>query len=123
MQGNSDISPSTVDVAVKKLRKSCLSTFKGETNERTLHFEPRYCVQNEEDALTEIGVLSYLSRQPDYGPRLRGPSQKSSSRGFAPRSMQLAEGRPGGQRPTRVSEGRTDLVLCAFGASRAFYGF
>jgi serine/threonine protein kinase len=57
---------SGVDVAVKKLRNSCLQCHaKNETNERAAHLEPWKNAPPEEDALTEIGVLSYLSAQPD----------------------------------------------------------
>jgi serine/threonine protein kinase len=54
-------------VAVKKLRNSSLQNLQGkETEERSIHLnaKPFFCV-NSEDAMTEIGVLSYLSKQPD----------------------------------------------------------
>lgn len=54
-----------VDVAVKKVRKACLNSKHRETNERAVHLEPWKNAPPEEDALTEIGVLSYLSNQAD----------------------------------------------------------
>lgn len=55
-----------IDVAVKKLRNSCMKQpRKRETNERAIHLEPWKNAPPEEDALTEIGVLTYLSEQPD----------------------------------------------------------
>jgi serine/threonine protein kinase len=55
-----------VYVAVKKLRKVTLEHAPdSETNERILHLQDRYSTKSAEDALTEIGVLSYLSMQPD----------------------------------------------------------
>jgi serine/threonine protein kinase len=59
-------SAATADVAVKKLRNAslvCHST--RQTNERAAHLEPGKNAPPEEDSLTEIGVLSYLSKQPD----------------------------------------------------------
>jgi len=53
-------------VAVKKIRGAALRAFDNmEKEERRIHTSPtqRYCSQ--EDALTEIGVLSDLSKQPD----------------------------------------------------------
>jgi serine/threonine protein kinase len=59
-----------VYVAVKKLRNSALrSSTDAETDERNVHRNPR-CGRSAEDALTEIGVLSHLSRQPDLPPYL-----------------------------------------------------
>lgn len=53
------------DVAVKKLRNTCLKRSNAsETDERTAHLEPRNS-HPEEDALTEVGVLQYLSEQRD----------------------------------------------------------
>jgi len=55
-----------VSVAVKKLRNSALKDFQNsETDERSIHLNPRCRHLSNEDALTEIGVLSYLSEQPD----------------------------------------------------------
>lgn len=54
------------DVAVKKLRKEIIRhTRNKETNERAAHLEPWKNAPPEEDALTEIGVLSYLSKRAD----------------------------------------------------------
>ena len=36
-----------------------------ERNERRVHLMPGYGEPDAEDSLTEIGVLSYLARQPD----------------------------------------------------------
>jgi len=53
-------------VAVKKLRSERLQQMRGTpTDERTLHLEPWRQEAQAEDALTEIGVLTYLERQPD----------------------------------------------------------
>jgi serine/threonine protein kinase len=53
-------------VAVKKLRNATLKDFENAaTDERCVHLTPRLRYQSNEDALTEIGVLSYLSKQPD----------------------------------------------------------
>jgi len=58
--------PATVDVAVKKLRSLCLKRSSNlKTSERAVHLEPWKNAPPEEDALTEIGVMSYLSKQPD----------------------------------------------------------
>lgn len=58
-------------VAVKKLRNSSLQVARSKTvDERSLHFQPRFLSPSVEDALTEIGVLSYLSRQPDLSQHL-----------------------------------------------------
>lgn len=55
-----------VEVAVKKIRTSCFKFYgKRETNERAVHLEPWKNAPPEEDALTEIGVLTYLSQQCD----------------------------------------------------------
>jgi len=63
-------------VAVKKLRADRLGEVRGtETDERVVHMEPWRKAPDAEDALTEIGVLSYLSRQADVCPyllRMRG---------------------------------------------------
>jgi serine/threonine protein kinase len=53
-------------VAVKKLRNSSPQNIKNaETDEQCLHRNPRCKFYSSEDPLTEIGVLSYLSKQPD----------------------------------------------------------
>mmetsp|Transcript_53626 Transcript_53626/g.85258 ORF Transcript_53626/g.85258 Transcript_53626/m.85258 type:complete len:477 (-) Transcript_53626:192-1622(-) len=59
------------DVAVKKLRNSSLQRELGiQTNERSIQLEPGKNAPPEEDALTEIGVLSYLASQPDCSTHL-----------------------------------------------------
>jgi serine/threonine protein kinase len=56
----------TQAVAVKKLRNSSLQVARSnDGDERSLHMRPRLLSPPLEDALTEIGVLSYLSRQAD----------------------------------------------------------
>lgn len=53
-------------VAVKKLRRAELEKMsRTQADERSVHFEPGEEVPHLEDALTEIGVLSYLAQQPD----------------------------------------------------------
>jgi serine/threonine protein kinase len=53
-------------VAVKKLRKATLDEVQGaETNDRNAHLHPSRKVAPLEDPLSEIGVLSYLSKQHD----------------------------------------------------------
>jgi len=53
-------------VAVKKLRNRALALENTETDERTIHTNlHKYSNLSNEDALTEIGVLSYLSKQQD----------------------------------------------------------
>jgi serine/threonine protein kinase len=54
-------------VSVKKLRQRSLQIARSKVaNERSLHMKRGFLEAPEvEDALTEIGVLSYLSRQPD----------------------------------------------------------
>lgn len=54
-------------VAVKRLRTKDVQQVRGtETDERCIHLESKRGANRcSEDALTEIGVLSYLSRQPD----------------------------------------------------------
>lgn len=53
-------------VAVKKLSNQRLERVKGtETDERTVHLEAWRKAPDAEDALTEIGILTYLARQPD----------------------------------------------------------
>lgn len=70
-------------VAVKKLRRTCIERPVGrEQNERKLHFDARTSALNGEDALTEIGVLTYLAQQQDlplYLLRMRGVFVESSS--------------------------------------------
>lgn len=57
---------SNTEVAVKKLRNQALQQLKNtETDERIIHMNPRCRAPSNEDALTEIGVLSYLSKQQD----------------------------------------------------------
>jgi len=59
-------SQATVDVAIKKLRNACLKrSSKVQTSERAVHLESWKNAPPEEHSLTEIGVLSYLSKQPD----------------------------------------------------------
>jgi len=59
------------DVAVKKLRSTTLQPVgKYQPNERLVHTDLTYRFQNSEDARTEIGVLTYLSNQPDLSPYL-----------------------------------------------------
>jgi serine/threonine protein kinase len=54
------------DVAVKKLRnRSLLRKVDVLTNERSAHLSPGKNAPPDEDALAEIGVLSYLADQPD----------------------------------------------------------
>lgn len=54
------------DVAVKKIRQAALKRTKDEeTNERILHLWPRAGQLSAEDAVTEIGVMTYLSAQKD----------------------------------------------------------
>jgi serine/threonine protein kinase len=58
----------TEPVAVKKLRNCALRMIQSaEVDERCIHTSVRTCApsRNSEDALTEIGVLSHLSKQPD----------------------------------------------------------
>lgn len=56
----------SVTVAVKKLRNACLSRpTTMVTDERAAHLEPWKNAPPLEDSLAEIGVLSYLSKQPD----------------------------------------------------------
>eukprot|EP00927_Polykrikos_kofoidii_P068717 TRINITY_DN6403_c0_g2_i1.p1 TRINITY_DN6403_c0_g2~~TRINITY_DN6403_c0_g2_i1.p1 ORF type:complete len:520 (+),score=64.58 TRINITY_DN6403_c0_g2_i1:88-1647(+) len=56
-------------VAIKKILRSCVLTSATERNvERTLHFDHKSAPA--EDALTEIGILSYLSECQDVSPRL-----------------------------------------------------
>jgi len=58
-------------VAVKKLSSEGLRKARGtETDERAVHMEPWRKAPEAEDALTEIGVLAYLARQPDLSPHL-----------------------------------------------------
>mmetsp|Transcript_122649 Transcript_122649/g.381815 ORF Transcript_122649/g.381815 Transcript_122649/m.381815 type:complete len:464 (+) Transcript_122649:57-1448(+) len=58
-------------VAVKRLRSEGLQSFQGtETDERIVHMEPWKKAPDAEDPLTEIGILSYLARQPDLSPQL-----------------------------------------------------
>jgi len=54
-------------VAVKKLRNRALTQLENtETDERVIHTNSRQFISlNNEDALTEIGVLSYLAKQQD----------------------------------------------------------
>mmetsp|Transcript_89702 Transcript_89702/g.155229 ORF Transcript_89702/g.155229 Transcript_89702/m.155229 type:complete len:538 (-) Transcript_89702:187-1800(-) len=53
-------------VAVKKLRDPELERIQGtETNEHQVHIKPSKNAPNSEDSLTEIGILSYLTKQPD----------------------------------------------------------
>jgi len=51
-------------VAVKKLRNSALVP-NAETDERLVHMSSKFRFTSNEDALTEIGVLSHLSQQAD----------------------------------------------------------
>lgn len=54
------------DVTVKKLRVAHFDKqLDTERDERTAHLRPREKAPEAEDALTEIGVLSYLAKQPD----------------------------------------------------------
>jgi len=65
-QFNTLESPADMCVAVKKLRNNCLKCPSNiENNERAVHLEPWKNSPPEEDALTEIGVLLYLSKQQD----------------------------------------------------------
>lgn len=63
-------------VAVKQLRQERLECLRGtETDERKVHFKIGGRAPTEEDALTEVGVLRYLSKQNDlplYLLRLEG---------------------------------------------------
>jgi serine/threonine protein kinase len=63
-------------VAVKKLRQNTVRPDPNlETNERAIHFSKSWNVRNPEDALTEIGVLSLLSKQedlPEYVLKMHG---------------------------------------------------
>merc|ERR1719230_2525024 len=53
-------------VAVKQLRNARIEALKNtETNEWRIHCRDTCRIPNTEDALTEIGVLTYLSKQPD----------------------------------------------------------
>lgn len=53
-------------VAVKQLRNTCLRYPSTRvTDERAAHFEPWKNAPPAEDALAEIGVMTYLSKQPD----------------------------------------------------------
>lgn len=53
-------------VAVKKLCNTTISLVQGaEKDERAVHLGPSSRAPNTEDPLAEIGILSYLSRQPD----------------------------------------------------------
>jgi len=54
-------------IAVKKLRNRALAQLENtETDERIIHTNPRtFLSLSDEDALTEIGVLSYLAKQQD----------------------------------------------------------
>jgi len=55
-----------VGVAVKKLRNSALKDLRNaEKDERCIHMDARSRFISNEDALTEIGVLSYLGQQQD----------------------------------------------------------
>jgi male germ cell-associated kinase len=80
-------------VAVKKLRRSCIDRpANQERNERTLHFDSRTHATSGEDALTEIGVLTYLAQQQDlplYLLRMRGVFMENS---FVWLISELAEG-------------------------------
>jgi serine/threonine protein kinase len=59
-------SKDNVPVAVKKLRNSALRDLQNsENDERCIHMSPKGRFARTEDALTEIGVLSYLSKQQD----------------------------------------------------------
>lgn len=54
------------DVVIKKLRNDRLQTSGMETDDRSAHFGlSKRCAPNQEDPLTEIGVLTYLARQDD----------------------------------------------------------
>lgn len=70
-------------VAVKRLRVDRLQAVSGtETDERVVHLGMAKRAPEAEDALTEIGVLSYLSRQADACPyilRMRGVFAEESS--------------------------------------------
>jgi len=53
-------------VAVKQMQNNRLKQSLGtETNERAVHLEPWRKAPDAEDALAEIGILTYLARQPD----------------------------------------------------------
>lgn len=83
------------DVVVKKLRRASLEHLPGaETNERTVHFQLGARRPSQEDALTEIGVLRLLAKQPDLPRcllRYQG-AYVSSSDGSVWLVTELAEG-------------------------------
>uniref|UniRef100_A0A7S1RJ38 Protein kinase domain-containing protein n=1 Tax=Alexandrium catenella TaxID=2925 RepID=A0A7S1RJ38_ALECA len=80
-------------VAVKKLRADRLRRSSGtETDERVVHMEPWKKSPSAEDALTEIGVLTYLSRQADVCPYLLRMRGVFAEEGFAWLVTDFAEG-------------------------------
>jgi serine/threonine protein kinase len=59
------------DVAVKKLRNRTLEKeANAEIDERCIHTKPQHGFASNEDAMTEIGILMYLSKQQDASPYL-----------------------------------------------------
>mmetsp|Transcript_35096 Transcript_35096/g.81494 ORF Transcript_35096/g.81494 Transcript_35096/m.81494 type:complete len:464 (-) Transcript_35096:124-1515(-) len=80
-------------VAVKKLRSEKLLPAQNiETDERAVHMQPWKRAPDAEDALTEIGVLSYLARQPDVPQYLLRMHGVFADDGFAWLVTEFAEG-------------------------------
>jgi len=80
-------------VAVKRLRSERLQAVQGtETDERVVHMEPWKKAPEAEDALTEIGVLSYLARQPDMSPHILRMRGVFAEEGFAWLVTEFADG-------------------------------
>lgn len=80
-------------VAVKKLRSEKLRSAAGtETDERVVHMEPWKGSPEAEDALTEIGVLTYLARQADTCPYILKMRGVFAQDGFAWLVTDFADG-------------------------------
>jgi serine/threonine protein kinase len=78
---------------VKKLRNDgLLSCSETETNERTIHLRPWEQAPEAEDALTEIGILQYLTEQNDLSVHLLRMLAVYADDGYTWLVTELAEG-------------------------------